>query len=196
MRRITGRSRRWFAAVSAALGLAACGSSGPAPPIAGGPAIGPPGPPIVYAALGASETVGAGIDDSALRYRAAWPQLFFNDALPRAATYYNFALSGVTTTEALTGELPAALAVRPTLATVFFNLDDLVQGTTPSEYETNLDTMVRQLRQGGRTTVLIANAPHIDNLPAYRACITPSDTTSCPLGAGVTLPPPSVVDAP
>jgi lysophospholipase L1-like esterase len=182
------------AASLTAAALAACGAATPSSPIAA-PRISAPGAPIVYVALGASESAGTGIDDNALRLRAAWPQLFFNDALPRAATYYNFALSGTTTAAALTSELPPALSVHPDLATVFFTLDDLVRGVSPAEYESNLDEIVRQLRRGGRTTVLVANAPHVDNLPAYRACMAPSDTTPCPLGLDVVVPPPAVVDA-
>jgi acyl-CoA thioesterase I len=172
--------------------LAACGAETPGA-LHPAPAIPAPGKPEVYVALGASETVGAGLNDDALRFRDTWPQLFFNDALPRAATYYNFAIGGISTTDALKLELPTALRLHPTVATVFFTLDDLVQGVSATDYEANLGTMVHALRQGGRALVLVADAPHIDALPAYRACL--SGNEFCLLDGGITVPPPAVVDA-
>jgi lysophospholipase L1-like esterase len=171
--------------------LAACGAATPTA-LHPAPQIAAAGRPEVYVALGASETVGTGLDDQPLRLRVTWPQLFFNDALPRAATYYNFGIPGISTTDALRRELPAALAVHPTLASVFFTLDDLVQGVSAVDYERNLGTIVHALRQGGRATVLVANAPHVDALPAYRACQAGSQF--CLLG-GVDVPPPAVVNA-
>ena len=182
------------AALLAGLALAACGAA-PSSAIPGSGIVVPPaGHPDVYVALGTSETAGVGLDD-ALRLRFAWPQLFFNEALSRASTYYNFAIPGITTTDALQRELPQALAVHPTVATVFFTIDDLVAGVSPAEYAANLDTMVHSLRKAG-AAVLVAAAPHIDGLPAYNACSgTPGSTTKCPLGPGVVLPPPATADA-
>ena len=184
--------RTMLAATLLLLLLSACGAETPgalhpAPPI---PAA---GAPAVYVALGASESVGTGLDDQPLRLRYAWPQLFYNEALPRAATYYNFAIPGIGSGDALARELPGAMALHPTVATVFFTIDDLAQGVSPTAYETNLDTMVRALRQGGRAVVLVANAPHIDMLPAYQACLAGDEF--CPLGRGVIVPPPAQIDA-
>lgn len=188
------RAARALTTVVLAILCAGC-ASGP-PPLATGPVIPAPGRPLVYAALGASETFGTGLDDLALRERYAWPQLFFNTALPRAATYYNFAIPGITTAAALTGEVPQALAVRPDVVTVFFNIDDLVNGVSPLTFGTNLDAIVHALRQGGRARVLVGNAPAIDNLPAFKACqgiVTGAAT--CPIPAGVAVPAQSVVDS-
>jgi len=179
------------AALAASL-IAACGAS-PASTSVSGP--GSAGAAEVYAALGASETVGDGAGDQDLRFRAAWPQLFYADALPRAATYYNFGIPGATVAQGLTAEVPAALAVHPTVVTVFFNIDDLARGVSPAEYESGLESLVRQMRQGGRATVLVANAVRVSDLPAYRACLTatPGGAT-CLLGPHISIPPPAVVD--
>jgi lysophospholipase L1-like esterase len=187
------RSRLWpLLALTLALLGAACGAETPAA-LHPAPPIPPAGKPEVYVALGASETVGSGLDDQPLRLRDVWPQLFFNEALPRAATYYNLAIPGITTADALQRELPTAVSLHPTVATVFFTVDDLVQGVLPVDYESNLDTIVHALRQGGRAVVLVGNAPHIDRLPAYLACRSGAKT--CPLGTDVLVPPPDVVDA-
>lgn len=189
------RGVRLLAALAFGATLAACGAA-PSSAIPGAavviPAAGHPG---VYVALGTSETAGVGLNDFELRLRFAWPQVFYNTALSRATSYYNFAIPGITTTQALQRELPQAMAVHPTVATVFFTVDDLVNNVSPADYASNLDAIVHQLRQAG-ATVLVAAAPHIDGLPAYNACSgTPGTMTSCPLGQGVVLPPPAVADA-
>jgi lysophospholipase L1-like esterase len=135
--------------------------------------------PIVYAAIGASETYGIGADD---RYRQAWPQLFYNDALPSSATLYNFGIPGETTAGALVDEVPAALKVHPQLVTVWLNVNDLVQGVSPSTYAAELQQLVQALRQGGRARVLVANLPDVRQLPAYRACAqSDGANAACPL---------------
>jgi len=182
----------WSLLAATGLLAVACGADTPAA-LHPAPAVGPAGAAEVYVALGASETVGTGLNDQALQLRDTWPQLFYNEALPRAATYYNLAIPGVSTLDALNSELPAALALHPTVASVYFTIDDLAQGVTPSQYEANLDNLVRALRQGGRAVVLVGNAPHISALPAYQTCL--AGNAFCPLASGVTVPPPAEVDA-
>lgn len=189
------RLRRLAAAGGAAVALGGCAvagtSSGPnGRSDAGG------GAPQVYVAVGASETIGAGIEDDALRLRDAWPQLFFNAALPTAATYYNLGVGGTTTGEALVDQVPEALSLEPTVVTVWLNVDDLVHGVNAAAFETNLGRAVHQLRRGGRTTVLVANTPWLDHLPAYLAC-RPSAPGGfgCLLGLQASLPDAQTADA-
>ena len=139
--------------------------------------------PTVYAALGASETYGIGAED---RYRQAWPQVFYNDSLPSSAVLYNFGIPSATTAQALKDELPAALAVRPTVATVWLNVNDLVQGVSPSDYAAQLRQLVHALRRGGKARVLVANIPDLRQLPAYKACLpnAPDTGASCLLPSG------------
>lgn len=166
------------------------------PPLATGPPIPAAGSPEVYAALGASETAGVGLNDAALRERYAYPQLFFTSVLPRAATYYNFAVPGITTGDALFRELPQAVAVHPTVATVFFTVDDLVNGVSPAAFGTNLDSIVKALRQGGKATVLVGNAPTIDSLPALKVCQgAVIANVSCPVPPGIAIPAQTVIDS-
>ncbi|MBJ7596576.1 SGNH/GDSL hydrolase family protein [Candidatus Nephthysia bennettiae] len=146
---------------------------------------------IIYAALGASETVGVGTSDPT---RQSFPQLLYL-RLPRTAVYYNFGLPGETTSAALKDELPAALAVRPTLATVWFNVDDIAAGVGVTDYESRLEQLVGPLSRAGATRVLIANTPPVQRLPAYLACRPdPPPGVKCALG-DVTLPPPDQVAA-
>lgn len=187
---VMATARRGAAALLLALILASCAAPASAVPALG--PLPPAGRADVYAALGASETAGVGISDDPLRLRAAWPQLFFNEVLSRASTLYNLAIPGITTQEALAAELAPALALRPTVATVFFGVDDLTRGVTPEAYEANLDRIVHALRQSGRASVLVANSPRLDDLPAYGAC---REGRHCPLGPAAAIPPPATVDA-
>jgi len=83
--------RRLAAAATLLLSLllVSCAAPSSSPP----PATRPP-QGVTYAAIGASETYGIGADD---RYRQAWPQVFFNDALPASSTLYNFGIPAATT---------------------------------------------------------------------------------------------------
>ena len=70
-------------AILALLG-AACGGGG----TVGGsavPPVAPAGRPIVYVAVGASDSVGIGASDPVTQ---AWPQVFYRTALPRAAVFF------------------------------------------------------------------------------------------------------------
>jgi lysophospholipase L1-like esterase len=171
--------------VLALLALTACSAASPAQPAGTRPPASTL--PIVYAAVGASESVGYGADD---RFRQAWPQLFYNIALPSSAVFYNFGIPGELTGNALSDELPRALAERPTLVTVWLNVDDLREGVSPQDYESQLRQLVHALRQGGRARVLVANTPYLDRLPAYLRCQSGSAFT-----AACELPFPAQVNA-
>ena len=121
------RSSVWLVVSSLfALVMTGCSSATRSSPAATAPAQ----PAAVYAALGASETYGIGASD---RYREAWPQVFFHDVLPASAIFYNFGIPGATTAAALRDEVPAALAVHPSVVTVWLNVNDLIQGVSASK---------------------------------------------------------------
>lgn len=120
-------------------------------------------PPPVYVAVGASDSVGVGTDDPATQ---AWPVLFLREALPAGTRFTNVAIAGATVERALAEELPKALAAEPDIVTVWLNVNDLRALVPVETYEKRLGDLVRQLRRGGRTTVLVADTPDIDQLPA------------------------------
>lgn len=172
-----------------ALTLSACATTpaSDAPPSPRAPA------PVVYAAIGASETYGIGAAD---RYRQAWPQVFYNDVLPRSAVLYNFGIPGATTAQALHDEVPAAVAVHPTVVTVWLNVNDLISGVASPAYEAELRQVLHNLRRGGQARVLVANTPDLAQLPAYRACFpnAPAGGPACLIPDGL-LPSPQAVAA-
>ena len=173
----------------AALALSACATT---PATGARPATSAP-TPVVYAAIGASETYGIGTTD---RYRQAWPQVFYNDVLPKSAVLYNFGIPGATTAQALHDEVPAAVAVHPTVVTVWLNVNDLISGVTALDYEAQLRQVLRALRRGGQARVLVANTPDLAQLPAYRACLpnAPAGGPPCMIPAGF-MPTPQAVAA-
>ena len=152
---------------------AGCAQSGNASSVARTP---PPIPANVYAAIGASETVGVGADHPE---REAWTQVLYQTALPRSAVFYNFGEPGTTTADALPRQVPQALSVRPDLVTVWLNTNDIVHSVPVASYEAALDHLVAQLRQGGEARVLVANTPVLDGLPAYRECLQPAPGPHC-----------------
>jgi acyl-CoA thioesterase-1 len=133
------------------------------------PAAAPSGPPITYAAVGASETVGAGADEP---LREAWPRVFFRTALPEQAVFVNLGIPGATVADALREEVPMVAEVEPQVVTVWLNVNDIAAGVSPAQYERDLATLVRTLRGNGSTRVLVANVPPLDQLPAYVNCRT------------------------
>jgi lysophospholipase L1-like esterase len=160
------RRRPPLGAVAAALGLAVVACSTPTasrlPPAA--PAS---GPPLVYVAVGASETAGFGSDQP---LRDGWPRVLFRTALPASSVFVNMGIPGATVAQALRDEVPQTVTVKPTLVTVWLNVNDILAGVSPSEFERDLGSLVHSLRRDGLTRVLVANVPPLDHLPAYLAC--------------------------
>jgi lysophospholipase L1-like esterase len=125
---------------------------------------------IVYVAIGASDTVGVGAEDP----RAdAWPSVFSRIALPQNAEYHNLGISGATTQEALRSQLPKAERLRPTIVTIWLNVNDLTHGVMPDVYEERLLRLLTSLREVGAQQILVANTPVLEDLPAYRSCLEP-----------------------
>src|SRR3982074_160611 len=157
--------RRFVASLLlAGLTLSACAARPPT----GSPPSASAGAPVVYAAIGASETLGVGADDRSLQ---AWPRGFSKDVLPRSAMLHNFGIPGATTAQALRDEVPSALALHPTVVTVWLNVNDLISGVTAQDYGSQLRQLLRDLRQGGQAPGLVANTPDLAPLPAFPACL-------------------------
>ncbi len=155
------RFTRLVVAASLALALASC-SSGPR--IVGGaavPAVSPPGTPMMYVAIGASETAGIGVADPV---RDGWAYRFHRTALPRAAVFVNLAIPGATTADALGRELPEAERLHPDVVTVWLNVNDLEAGVPAATYGREMGILLHRLR-GVR--VLVANTPPLSSLPRF-----------------------------
>lgn len=117
---------------------------------------------VVYVAIGSDETDGGTLDDDD-RLRSAWPQVLFRTALPRRTVFYNAASELSTVEDAIDEQLPDALEVQPTLATVWLGRDDAALETPIEDYEGDLGAMITTLRRDGQTRVLVAvGGPVVD----------------------------------
>jgi len=148
---------------------------------------GPPRPPLIYVAVGASETVGRGADKPETQ---AWPRVLADKlrAGGRRVTFTGLGFDGATVPEALASSVPKAEAAQPSLVTVWLNANDIIADfaipNRTNAYEQQLGDLVHRLRRGGATTVLVANTPALDQLPAYTDCLNPAGTR-CLLPAAV-----------
>src|ERR1035441_7389463 len=137
--------------------------------------------PVVYVAVGASESVGAGLNDPLID---AWTQLFYRGSLQPSAVFVNMAVPDSTALQALQAQVPTAVSLKPTVATVWLNVDDVFDGVDPSVYGSELRSIVSSLSRGGATTVLVANTPPLQLLPGYLHCLSGQEpatqTFSCP----------------
>ena len=126
----------------------------------------PPEQPLVYVAVGASDSVGVGAADPSTE---AWPVVFADEALPANTEVVNVAVPGAKVPQALAAQVPKAVAAEPDLVTVWLNVNDLRALVDPAVYGEQLRELVTALRRGGQTTVLVANTPELDQLPVVRS---------------------------
>jgi len=153
----------WTMVVALAVLSSACGSTHSAPVlghIAGGP-------PYRYVAVGGTDATGGGTDDPLLD---AWPQQLFRASMPLSAVLVNAAVPNETVAQARIDQVSTALASSPTVVTVWLVSGDLLAGTSPSAFQSELLQLLTALRQRGRTAVLVGSAPPLDLVPGYGAC--------------------------
>ena len=120
----------------------------------------------VYVALGNGETAGNGVKN---RIRDAWPQLLYRNDFPRATVFANFGQTNVTVEAALASQLPPALALNPTVATVNLTEDTFLTRDVAA-FESRFNTLIRRLHRNGKTAVIIGNIPPGDREPGILAC--------------------------
>lgn len=185
--RPTGRHRRPVVAPAVLMLVAAASACS-----SGGSTAQPPAKPIVYVAVGASETVGYGADNPSTE---AWPRVLLRTALPPSTVFDDLGIAGATVKDALAQEVPAAVAKKPDLVTVWLNVNDMLSFIKPATYQQQLDDLVKQLRRGGATKVLVANVPPLDRLPSFLACKPnpPAGAPPCPSPALAFVPIQAVV---
>jgi hypothetical protein len=108
---------------------------------------------VVFVALGGDETVNRELDDP---FRDAWTQRVFTSVLPRSAVYVNFARPGATVAAAEGEQLPQALSLDPTIATVWLGAGDVRAGTTEVAFERDLTDVVSRLHDAGARVLLLS----------------------------------------
>jgi lysophospholipase L1-like esterase len=86
------------------------------------------------------------------------------DQLPPDTVYQRFARSGITLYEAMSVEVPAAVAFRPNLITVWLVVNDALRGVPLPVYQKELAALLDQLTMKTDATIVLLNAPDISNV--------------------------------
>ncbi len=118
--------------------------------------------PIVYVAMGASDAVGVG---SAQPGSQGYVPLLAG-RLPKGSHVVNLGISGIRLHEAMQKELPVALSVGPKLITIWLVANDFIGGVPYDSYMQDLDTLLKQLRNGTQAKIVMANLPDLTLLPS------------------------------
>jgi lysophospholipase L1-like esterase len=113
--------------------------------------------PIRYAALGASDTVGAG---SRAPAQENWTARL-RAALPEDTVYERFARSGITLAEAMRVEVPRAIAFQPTLVTLWLSVNDALGRVPLPTYERSLQATLERLVRETDAQVVLLNVPDL-----------------------------------
>jgi lysophospholipase L1-like esterase len=162
--------RGWTTTVTVVL-VAAVLAVGTTGVIVGRQVLGTTAPPPVYVAVGASESVGVGSDNPATD---AWPRVLLRTAFPAKTAFHDLAVSGATVPEAIRDQLPKAIALQPTVVTVWLNVNDITALEQPDDYTESLRTLVHGLRRGGATRVYVADTPPVEDLPVVKRIGVPA----------------------
>jgi lysophospholipase L1-like esterase len=135
----------------AATAVPVAGTVAPTPFLA--PLVGP----IVYAAMGASDTTGVGATNPDTD---AWPVVVARH-LPADTKFKRFGIGGIVLGDALTQELPGVLSAKPTLVTVWFAANDITHQVPLATYQQQLDTLLRRLTGETHAQVVLLNLPDL-----------------------------------
>ncbi len=107
-------------------------------------------------ALGGNETLNAGrrsdLPDD-------WTQLVFTQALSTSAVHVDLASNDGTVQNALDVQLPDAVALRPTIATVWVGASDVRNGTGSITFRDELSQLVARLQAVGTRRILLLSQP-------------------------------------
>ncbi len=129
-------------------------------------------PPLVYAAIGASDVVGVGADDPVSQ---SWVNLVHH-YMPEGTRFVRLARSGITLHQANEVELPLAVAAQPDVVTLWNCVNDALQGVSLPTYLQDLNVTLSRLVKETKARVVLLNMPDITILmnqadPAQRDLI-------------------------
>lgn len=119
--------------------------------------------PVIYVALGASDSVGVG---ALSPEREGWVPVLAGK-LPPTSTLINLGISGALLRQAVDQQLPVALASRPDVITVWLGVNDLNARVPLERYRAELDQLLSQLRTGTDAAIFVGNLPDVTSLRAY-----------------------------
>lgn len=119
--------------------------------------------PLRYVAIGASDTVGAGVANP---LEEGWVAVL-HDALPDGARLLNLGVNGMRLDEALEQSVPVAVDARPDIITVWLAANDLNGGVPLATYRRDLGRMLHRLGASSARWILVGNLPDMVSLEAF-----------------------------
>ena len=152
----------YCAALALTLAVAGCGGGTPAAShVKPSPTV---RPPVVYVAMGASDAVGVGANNP--NTQGYVPIIISH--LPKGSEALNYGISGILLHDALADELPQAIAVQPTIVTIWLVGNDFRNCTPLAQYAADLDALLGQFQQRTHARVFVANTPDMSLLPFFQ----------------------------
>jgi acyl-CoA thioesterase I len=118
---------------------------------------------VTYVALGASDAVGVGTTQPATQGYVP----LLAQKLPKDSHLINLGVSGIHLHEALSEELPLALATQPRLITIWLVANDFIANVSYTSYMKDLNTLLTSLRGGTHARIVMANLPDLTRLPIF-----------------------------
>ena len=121
-------------------------------------------PGIKYVAIGASDSVGVGASDPA---RGSWPAIVASRLPAGSPPYTNLGVSGSLALQAVTQQLPGAIAQKPNVVSVWLAVNDLNATIEPASFAESLGQIVDGLVQKTGATVFVGDVPDLRAVPVY-----------------------------
>jgi lysophospholipase L1-like esterase len=118
---------------------------------------------VTYVAIGASDAFGIGTDNPD---QESWPTVLAGLLGPHTHLI-NLGIPGEVVSQALSMELPVALASEPSIITVWLAVNDLADGIPLASYQVALRQLLISLRDGTRAQIFIGNIPDLTLLPHF-----------------------------
>jgi lysophospholipase L1-like esterase len=119
---------------------------------------------VRYVAIGASDSVGVGASDPA---KGSWPALIASRLPAGSPPYTNLGVSGSLALQAVTQQLPGAIAQKPNVVSVWLAVNDLNATIEPASFADALGQIVDGLVQKTSATIFVGNVPDLRAVPVY-----------------------------
>ena len=133
-------------------------------PATSAPATASPKVGVRYVAIGASDTVGVGASDPA---KGSWPSLVAARLPAGSPPYTNLGVSGSLALQAVSQQLPGAIAQKPDVVSVWLAVNDLNATIEPASFADALGQIVDGLVQKTSATVFVGTVPDLRAVPVY-----------------------------
>jgi acyl-CoA thioesterase-1 len=119
---------------------------------------------VKYVAIGASDTVGVGASDPA---KGSWPALVAARLPAGSPPYTNLGVAGSLALQAVTQQLPGAIAQKPNVVSVWLAVNDLNATIEPASFAESLGQIVDGLVQKTDATIFVGDVPDLRAIPVY-----------------------------